>query len=164
MLTQLLIPVRRRNYNTQADYDRATEERWALIHLIINIFVACWSMEKEEAEVEKKKQEYIEKMTPKTSRQTLKFLELINRKAFEWAKRKGKACPKCGYYMFPTTKSSHMTDKFTGVSPMYEEYCGMCGELIQRNYKDSEMYRADVENAARIWNPRTRADRTMQGR
>ena len=99
-------------------------------------------MRKEHAMVDQKKEDMLRAITPKTNRQALKFIKYVNRLALRFAKdRGGMACPHCGYYVFPIEQGSvdgreglNTDDIFP--SPMVINYCSMCGNVIERVYRN----------------------------
>jgi hypothetical protein len=136
MLKEVVTPIHSSDFDSRAQYNRAWSEKKAILNFIINIMVACWSMKKESDTVEAKKKSLLDRIKPKSNRQGLKFVEFLNKKTMHYAKTHGgTCCPRCGYWMFPIEKDSNATmTSLHGLTPstMVENYCSMCGELIER--------------------------------
>jgi len=136
MLKEVITPIRQSDFDTRAQYNRAWSERNAILNFIVNIMTACWSMRKESEDVERKKKSMFERIMPRSNRQGVKFVAFLNAKAMSYAKTHGGVCcPRCGYWMFPIERESNATiSAIRGdiAAPMVENYCSMCGELIER--------------------------------
>lgn len=142
MIKEMITPVRRTDFDTDAQYKRAMREKTSLLIFVATIIAACWSMYKEHADVEKRKRTLLDKICPQTNYQASKFIEFVNRKAFNYAKNNGgMCCPRCGYWMFPVEQDSHTTSgHYTSdysISPMKLRFCSMCGELIDRKNRSA---------------------------
>ena len=142
MLKEIVTPTFRSHYDTNAQYNRAMTEKWSLIGFVVSVFNALSDMRKEHAMVDQKKEDMLKAITPKTNRQALKFIKYVNRLALRFAKdRGGRACPHCGYYMFPIEQSSgnggeEFNTRDILPSPMVINYCSMCGNVIERVYRN----------------------------
>ena len=138
MLKELITPVRRSDFDTDAQYRRASREKDSILMFVGTVLYACWSMYKEHKAVEMKKRQLLDRIKPMTNNQAIKFIEFVNRKAFNLAKKHGgECCPRCGYWMFPIERNSMSADDpDVKAAPMKTRYCSMCGELIDRVYRD----------------------------
>lgn len=142
MIKEMITPVRRTDFDTDAQYKRALHEKTSIVIFVATILSACWSMYKEHASVERRKKALLDQVCPQTNFQAVKFIEFVNRKAFNYAKNNGgMCCPRCGYWMFPVEQDSHTKSNHhksdTSVSPMKLRFCSMCGELIDRKYRSA---------------------------
>lgn len=142
MLKEIITPTLRSSYDTDAQYNRAMLEKMSLIGFVLSVIKSLSDMRKEHAMVDQKKEDMLRAITPKTNRQALKFIKYVNRLALRFAKgRGGKACPHCGYYMFPIEQGSgdggsEFNTSDILPSPMVINYCSMCGCVIERVYRN----------------------------
>lgn len=134
MITEMITPNNRSDFDTDAQYRRANKEKFSLLIFVTTILAALMSQQKEYEEVEAKKKSLFDSIMPKSERQAARFIRFANWIAFKYTKlRYMEACPACGYYA-PRQDQLSACDRRGYYGTMKETYCLMCGELISRTH------------------------------